>query len=207
MSKLTKKEKRILTFIITNCELYHLNETEAMTYIQDNLGRPISRRTYYSYKNRIYRDYEKSSIYSETLRRTHPQMFRRYCNLYLASDKIEMLRNGLKEKIRLEKYDRLTFMPEYLKVFQARTVTQIESLEKSIYGLKSEKESVNRNCISIPDNASVREEFIKCGKISCSSCPHGPYYYAYWKNNGKLKKKYVGTDQILLNRPERSNYV
>jgi len=24
-------------------------------------------------------------------------------------------------------------------------------------------------------------------------CPHGPYYYAYWKENGKLKKKYIGT--------------
>jgi hypothetical protein len=25
-------------------------------------------------------------------------------------------------------------------------------------------------------------------------CPHGRYYYAYWKDeNGKLKKKYIGT--------------
>jgi hypothetical protein len=115
-------------------------------------------------------------------------MFRRYCNLFLASDKIEMLRNGLKEKIRLENYDKLTFTPEYLKSFQTRMVTSIENLKNSTHELKSEKGPIERNLISIPNNASVREEFIKCGKISCFSCPHGPYYYAYWKENGKLKK-------------------
>jgi hypothetical protein len=205
MSKLTKKEKRILSFIITNCELYHLNETEAMTYIGDNFSRPISKRTYYCYKNRIYNDYKKSSIYSELLSRSQPLVFRRYCYPFLAYDKIEMLRNGLKDKIYLEKYDKLTFIPEYLKALQTRAITSIESLEEasiesleeSTYKLESEKRSLDRNLLSIPDNASVREEFIRCGKISCFSCPHG-HYYAYWKENGKLKKKYVGIDRSLL---------
>ena len=46
---------------------------------------------------------------------------------------------------------------------------------------------------SIPENASIRREYIKCGKEICE-LKHGPYYYAYWKDpeSKKLKKKYIG---------------
>ena len=55
-----------------------------------------------------------------------------------------------------------------------------------------EKTSI-QNYKGVPSNATIREERIKCGK-SCLMCPHGPYYYAYWKeDNGKLKKKYIGS--------------
>lgn len=192
MARLSNKEKLILNFIITNCELYHLNESEAMTYIQYNFDRPISRRMYYSYKNRIYRDYEKGSMYSEALKRTHPKIFKRNCNVFLASDKIQMIRNGLKEKINLHKYDRLTFIPKCLKALQAIEPPSIERIEKDIKLLESGENSVNRFLISRPKNTCVREEYIKCGKTNCFTCPHGPYYYAYWKDNGKLRKKYLG---------------
>jgi hypothetical protein len=55
----------------------------------------------------------------------------------------------------------------------------------------NEKESKNR-FESVPANATVREENVRCKKYTCYTCPHGPYYYAYWKENGKLKKKYIG---------------
>jgi hypothetical protein len=86
-------------------------------------------------------------------------------------------------------------------------VTSIENLKNSTHELKSEKGPIERNLISIPNNASVREEFIKCGKISCSSCPHGPYHYAYWKNNGKLKKKYLGTNKPRTAQEKSKNSV
>jgi hypothetical protein len=46
---------------------------------------------------------------------------------------------------------------------------------------------------SIPKNATIRKEYIKCGKEMCK-LKHGPYYYAYWKDHEtkKLKKKYIG---------------
>jgi hypothetical protein len=46
---------------------------------------------------------------------------------------------------------------------------------------------------SIPGNATLRKEYIKCGKQMCE-LRHGPYYYAYWKDpeSKKLKKKYIG---------------
>ena len=33
---------------------------------------------------------------------------------------------------------------------------------------------------------------IKCGKESCQKCPHGPYWYAEWTENGKRRTKYLG---------------
>ena len=46
-----------------------------------------------------------------------------------------------------------------------------------------------RTSASIPENATFRREYVLCGK-----CPkkHGPYWYAYWKEGTRLRKKYVG---------------
>jgi hypothetical protein len=32
---------------------------------------------------------------------------------------------------------------------------------------------------------------VKCGK-KCGGCPHGPYWYAYWREGKRLRKRYVG---------------
>jgi len=70
-------------------------------------------------------------------------------------------------------------------------------------------EAAIKNIESVPKNATIIPEWIKCGKQSCRKCskneyyhkyygehyPHGPYYYAYWRdtnNEGRLKKKYIG---------------
>jgi len=34
---------------------------------------------------------------------------------------------------------------------------------------------------------------VKCGKLNCNRCPHGFYLYAYWKENGRTKSKYIGS--------------
>jgi len=41
-------------------------------------------------------------------------------------------------------------------------------------------------------NISLRRRLVKCGKTACNSCPHGPYWYAYWREDGKRRSKYVG---------------
>jgi hypothetical protein len=43
----------------------------------------------------------------------------------------------------------------------------------------------------IPTNATIRQEYVKCGDPDCLN-QHGPYLYAYWKQDKKLKKRYVG---------------
>lgn len=42
-----------------------------------------------------------------------------------------------------------------------------------------------------PD-VKLRQQNVKCGKATCTTCPHGPYWYAYWWEEGKRKSKYLG---------------
>ncbi len=38
----------------------------------------------------------------------------------------------------------------------------------------------------------LRSQMVKCGKSACSACPHGPYWYAVWWEEGKRRTRYVG---------------
>jgi hypothetical protein len=40
-------------------------------------------------------------------------------------------------------------------------------------------------------NATIRQEYVKCGDPDCTNS-HGQYLYAYWKQDKKLKERYVG---------------
>lgn len=42
-----------------------------------------------------------------------------------------------------------------------------------------------------PD-VKIRQKMVKCGKASCTTCPHGPYVYAYWDEDGKRRSRYLG---------------
>ena len=38
---------------------------------------------------------------------------------------------------------------------------------------------------------SYRSQYVRCGK-DCSACPHGPYWYAFWKEDGRSRSQYIG---------------
>ncbi len=38
---------------------------------------------------------------------------------------------------------------------------------------------------------SYRRQHVRCGK-GCGSCPHGPYWYAFWKEDGRTRSQYIG---------------
>ena len=38
----------------------------------------------------------------------------------------------------------------------------------------------------------IRRQMVRCGKESCTTCPHGPYLYAYWHEDGRQRSKYLG---------------
>jgi len=40
---------------------------------------------------------------------------------------------------------------------------------------------------------SYQHEWVKCGKPGCKKCPHGPYWYAYWREDGRLRSRYLGS--------------
>jgi hypothetical protein len=41
-------------------------------------------------------------------------------------------------------------------------------------------------------NVSLRNQMVRCGKVGCTKCPHGPYWYAYWTEDGRRRSRYVG---------------
>jgi hypothetical protein len=69
-----------------------------------------------------------------------------------------------------------------------------EKSQRFINRINSKKRSSIDRAKSIPENATIRKEYIKCGKTPCYNGKHGPYYYAYWKDpeTKRLKKKYIG---------------
>ena len=39
---------------------------------------------------------------------------------------------------------------------------------------------------------TLRHEYVQCGKAGCTRCPHGPYWYAYWREGSRLRSGYIG---------------
>jgi hypothetical protein len=39
---------------------------------------------------------------------------------------------------------------------------------------------------------TYRLQSVNCGKPACARCPHGPYWYAYWREGGKVRSRYIG---------------
>jgi Family of unknown function (DUF6788) len=51
----------------------------------------------------------------------------------------------------------------------------------------------------IPEDRHVyyQQEYRNCGKQHCHACQdgkkgHGPYWYAYWREDGRLRSGYIG---------------
>ncbi len=82
------------------------------------------------------------------------------------------------------------FLPKLL----AKADKTIEEGRKHLSKIETAKASSINNAKLIPENATIRREYIKCGRSGCHHERHGPYYYAYWKDSesNKLKKKYIG---------------
>ena len=36
-----------------------------------------------------------------------------------------------------------------------------------------------------------RQQYVTCGR-DCANCPHGPYWYAHWKEAGRTRSQYIG---------------
>lgn len=43
---------------------------------------------------------------------------------------------------------------------------------------------MNDNNQEIPPHATIRQEYVRCGNPDCQKS-HGPYLYAYWKEDKK----------------------
>jgi hypothetical protein len=56
----------------------------------------------------------------------------------------------------------------------------------------------NREVLDVQTSGSTtyRLEKVSCGK-KCKGCPHGPYWYGYWREDGKTRSKYIGKSLLL----------
>lgn len=43
----------------------------------------------------------------------------------------------------------------------------------------------------LPAKATLRLELVHCGKKKCKRL-HGPYWYAYWQQGPRTRKRYIG---------------
>ncbi|MCG3207800.1 MAG: hypothetical protein FOGNACKC_01400 [Anaerolineae bacterium] len=61
-------------------------------------------------------------------------------------------------------------------------------------------EKPGREVVAVKQVGSVsyQLERVKCGKATCRKCPHGPYWYAYFRRGKRLVSKYIGKDFKLI---------
>jgi hypothetical protein len=57
---------------------------------------------------------------------------------------------------------------------------------------RSRLESKGDHFASAAPNVRIRPQYVRCGKDNCRRCPHGPYWYAYWTEDGRRRSRYVG---------------
>jgi hypothetical protein len=193
--------ENLIIHAIKNCEYYDLTEKQSLELINGKLSKPISRSTYYNYKNKLYQDEKfqslKKSIYKSKLFKS--------LMLYMDDDDADNPDGYDFNKLISEQF------PNKQDIFcitdeqfdkNSRLYDKIKS-NFCMPSYKGPKLDVNlTRTTGLPNNYTLREEYIRCGKGKinrCKSCPHGPYYYAYWRekfpseNKSILRKKYVGS--------------
>lgn len=78
-----------------------------------------------------------------------------------------------------------------VQVWLSRRIEELESLDEE-FDLPPVKSG--REIVAMQRSGSIayRLEKVRCGKKSCKSCPHGPYWYGYQRRQGKVVSFYVG---------------
>ncbi len=149
----------------------------------------MSRRSYYIYKRKLYChdvfNRLKESIYNSPLDRL---------SILLLNDDTDVEVGTKVNKLIAEQFPNRKDIFHDIDKQKAELNKTNKEIESIISKFKNKMNAPIQNYKLIPNNATIKEELIRCGKTNCNECPHGPYYYAYWrdKTNKKLKKKYLG---------------
>lgn len=192
--------KDSLSRLIKYCVYYDLSEIRSLDFINHKLSTPISRSTYYNHKRCLFQDEKfqslKKSIFKSKMLKS--------LMLYMDDDADDSNCYELNTLISKQ-------FPKKQDVFHitdgqfdkgSRLYNKIKSnFYVPDYGSNTHIIHLPR-LVGLPNNYTIREEYIRCGKDKvnkCKSCRHGPYYYAYWREKSLneiksiLRKKYLGT--------------
>lgn len=187
MVKTSEADKKYIRYLILDCQTFHLNRKESLAYISKKLKRKISTTSYYDCKNENADNDFFSNFFPDSQSKKSSLILHNIAlrNIILNSSKDTRIRshNAWNDPEFVNKYSDRFFVDGYALVEQTKRMSA---------RINSQQDLTSKNYSSIPSNATIRKEYVKCGNPYCYRCKHGPYYYAYWKQGRKLKKKYIG---------------
>jgi hypothetical protein len=79
---------------------------------------------------------------------------------------------------------------ELIREIRAMDTYDLRRLQMLLRGLLLEENEP----VEEPGTVTFRQEMVRCGKKGCTKCPHGPYWYAYWREGGRTRSRYVGKE-------------
>lgn len=84
----------------------------------------------------------------------------------------------------------MTISRELIREIRAMDAYDLRRLQMLIRGLLMEDPPPEERRGAV----TFRQEMVRCGKDGCTKCPHGPYWYAYWREDGRTRSRYVGKE-------------
>jgi hypothetical protein len=187
MVELTEADKDYIKLLILDCETFHLNKKESLAYISKKLNRKISSTSYYDCKKEISDDDFIANFCLDS------KWEKNFSIMHNIAERNRILNSSSDVKIKSHNvWNDPEFISKYSDRFFADIYALGEQTNHMIARINSQRELTSRNYKSIPSGATIRKEYVKCGNPPYGR-KHGPYYYAYWRDeNGKLRKKYIG---------------
>ncbi|MDE3091319.1 MAG: hypothetical protein KGJ80_18285, partial [Chloroflexota bacterium] len=86
--------------------------------------------------------------------------------------------------------------PSPLTKLSEKEIQQLRAIDERLHRVVQERRaSMPRPAVHAEQSfgsITFRYETVRCGKANCTRCPHGPYWYAYWKEGGRTRSRYVG---------------
>ena len=100
-------------------------------------------------------------------------------------------------------FDKLRESLQQLSLEQARQLyTDLSAVVQALEQKASSSATVTANRREVLETKNIGDRFyqlerIRCGKVGCKCAGehgelHGPYWYAYWRDDEKLRSRYVG---------------
>lgn len=104
------------------------------------------------------------------------------------------VRGNVREKRMPEKLPKKSSSP--LTQLDEKQIEQLRQIEERLRRVAQERRAtLSRPSVHAEQtfgSLTFRYETVRCGKANCTRCPHGPYWYAYWKENGRTRSRYIG---------------
>lgn len=187
MSNFSENDKKYLKLLILDCETFHLNEEESIAYITTKLNKKISRTSYYTCKREMADNNCLTSLFSDR------KWEKSFSGLHRSALRNSILNSSTDRRIRFhDAWNDPEFVSKYSDRFFADGYSLVEQTKRMSARINSQQDLTSKNYASVPSNATIRKENVKCGNSMCYRCKHGPYFYAYWKEGRRLNKKYIG---------------